>query len=86
MTPSFNPDRWLNPTPAMKEHMMVFGGPARICLGQNIARLELLHAVYKFFRDCGNTKLAASTTDKSMDMADYFTIKPRAGVCLIEPA
>jgi len=82
----FNPDRWLNPTPAMKEHIMVFGGPARLCVGQNIARLELLRAVAKFFRECGNTRLAASTTDESMEMVDYFAIKPRAGVCIIEPA
>lgn len=82
----FNPDRWLDPTPAMKEHMMVFGGPARLCVGQNIARLRLLRAVAKFFRECGNTRLAASTTDESMEMAHYFAIKPRARVCIIEPA
>ena len=82
----FNPDRWLQATPAMKEHMMVFGGPARICVGQNIARLELLHAVSKFFRECGDTRLAKSTTEASMEMVDYFAIKPKAGVCMIEPA
>lgn len=64
---------------------MAFGGPARFCVGMNIARLEILHAVSTFFRDCGQTKLAQSTTDESMQMLEFFAIKPRAGVCMIVP-
>ncbi|KAJ4287556.1 hypothetical protein N0V90_012259 [Kalmusia sp. IMI 367209] len=82
----FDPDRWDNSTPAMKEHMMAFGAPARICLGQNIARLELLHAVSKLFRDCPQIMLAPSTTDESMEMVDYFAIKPKAAKCLVVPS
>ncbi|KAF2443376.1 cytochrome P450 [Karstenula rhodostoma CBS 690.94] len=74
----FNPDRWNNPTPAMKEHMMAFGAPARMCLGHNIARLEILHAVSKLFRECPQTALHPSTTEASMEMVDYFAIKPKA--------
>ncbi|KAF2687581.1 cytochrome P450 monooxygenase [Lentithecium fluviatile CBS 122367] len=79
----FNPDRWDNATPEMKEHMMVFGGPTRMCLGQNIARLELLHAVSKLFRECVNITLDPSTTEESMEMVDYFAIKPKAAKCLV---
>lgn len=68
----------------MKEHMMPFGGPARSCLGENIARLEMLHAVFEFFRECGDVTLAASMTEESMDMVDYFAIKPKGGVCTVE--
>lgn len=82
----FNPDRWIHAKPTMKEHMMAFGGPARSCLGQNIARLEILHAVFEFFRECGDMKLAANMTDESMNMVDYFAIKPKGGVCVVEPA
>lgn len=67
----------------MKESMMAFGGPVRFCVGMNIARLEILHAVSKFFRDCGQTKLAHTTTADSMQMMDFFAIKPKAGVCMI---
>ncbi|KAF2114292.1 cytochrome P450 [Lophiotrema nucula] len=81
----FNPDRWDNSTPAMKEHMMAFGGPTRICLGQNIARLEILYAVSTLFRTCPDITLAPSTTDNSMEMVDYFAIKPKAGKCVVIP-
>ncbi len=70
----------------MKEHMVTFGGPARICFGENLARLEILHAVAKFFRECPDIKLHESTTEKSMEMVDYFSIVPKGGKCLIVPA
>lgn len=69
----------------MRERMMVFGGPVRQCVGQNIAKLQLFHSVFKFFRECGQTKLAPDTTDESMTMVDYFAIKPVAGKCMIVP-
>ena len=73
----------MNATPAMSEHFQPFGSPARMCLGQNIARLEMLHAVFRFFRDCPKVELAESTTDDSMEMVDYFTIQPKAGACIV---
>ncbi|KAF3033406.1 hypothetical protein E8E12_000483 [Didymella heteroderae] len=81
----FDPDRWNDPTPAMKEHMLVFGGSARICLGQNIARLTLAHAVSTLFRECADITLAPETTEESMEMVDYFAIKPKAQKCVIVP-
>lgn len=70
----------------MKEHMLVFGGSARICLGQNIARLSLAHAVSTLFRECPNITLALETTEESMEMVDYFALKPKAQKCVIVPA
>lgn len=55
-----------------------------VCLGQNIARLELLHAVTKFFKECPEAELASSTTANSMDIVDFFVIKPKAGICEIQ--
>lgn len=69
----------------MKERIMVFGGPVRHCVGQNIAKLQLFHSVFKFFRECGQTELAPDTTDESMAMVDYFAIKPVAEKCMIVP-
>lgn len=75
----FDPDRWSNANAAMKEQLMAFGSPARICLGQNIARLEMLQALFRFFRYCPNVELAPSVTDKSMEMVDFFSVKPKGG-------
>jgi cytochrome P450 len=69
----------------MKEHMMAFGAPARTCVGQNIATLETLHAVSKLFRECPQVALYPNTTEASMEMVDYFTIKPKAEKCLVVP-
>lgn len=82
---SFNPDRWVDPTPAMREQMMAFGGTARMCLGMNIVRLELLHVVSKLFRECPRISLYPTTTEASMETVDYFAIKPKGGKCLIVP-
>lgn len=53
------------------------------CLGQNVARLELLHATHLFFRQLPIARLAPSTTDESMDFRDFFVIKPVDGKCEI---
>jgi cytochrome P450 len=64
---------------------MAFGGPSRICIGQNIARLTLLHATSKLFRECPDIKLSHETTDKSMTPVDYFAIRPKGEKCVIVP-
>jgi len=69
----------------MREHLMYFGGSARMCVGQNVARIEILHAVSRFFRECEGVRLADSTTEESMAMVDYFAITPRGGKCVVVP-
>ncbi|EMC98923.1 hypothetical protein BAUCODRAFT_385201 [Baudoinia panamericana UAMH 10762] len=76
---NFNPDRWNHVTQEMKDSFFPFGGNARTCVGQNIARLEIVHAVSTFFRECPDAKLADSVTSESMDFIDYFAIKPVGG-------
>ena len=53
------------------------------CLGQNIARMELLHATAMFFKECPDARLVRSTNDESMDIVDFFVSKPRSGKCEI---
>ncbi|KAG6037782.1 hypothetical protein E4U41_004737 [Claviceps citrina] len=79
----FDPRRWANPTPEMKAAFMPFGGAARTCLGQNIARVELLHATLRFFRECPHAVLSDKMTEENMAMVDYFTSWPRGGRCEI---
>ena len=50
-----------------------------VCLGQNVARLELLHAVATFFRECPDARIAESATPESMATVDFFVIKPSGG-------
>ncbi|KIW55637.1 hypothetical protein PV05_04368 [Exophiala xenobiotica] len=63
----------------MKRAFMAFGGSARVCLGQNLARMELLHAVARFFRACPTARIADSMKDKDATMVDFFVIKPACG-------
>ena len=63
----------------MKEHFQAFGGSARVCVGQNVARCELLHAVHMFFRELPNAKIADGVTDESMEILDFFVLKPKGG-------
>ncbi|KAG5925741.1 hypothetical protein E4U42_004006 [Claviceps africana] len=79
----FDPHRWADPTPEMKAAFMPFGGAARTCLGQNIARLELLHATSRFFRECPRAVMSDKTTEADMVMVDYFTGRPKGGRCEI---
>ena len=51
-----------------------------VCLGQNVARLELLHATSMFFRECPDMKIGKDMTDEKMEQfIDFFTIKPAGG-------
>ena len=45
---------------------MPFGGASRICVGQNVARMTMLHTVAALFRACPSVELAATTTPQSM--------------------
>lgn len=45
--------------------------------------MELLHATALFFREMPNARLAPSVTEDSMDMFDFFVLKPKSGKCEI---
>lgn len=79
----FKPERWEHATPAMRESYMPFGGSSRFCLGQNIARLEMLQAVARLFKECPNFKLATGTNEKNMRPLEFFVNKPSGLRCEI---
>ncbi|EXJ86111.1 hypothetical protein A1O1_06480 [Capronia coronata CBS 617.96] len=78
---SFIPERWEQPTEAMKDAFFPFGLGSRVCLGIHLASNELLLGAFVFFKTCPTAVLAESTTDSSMEMENYFLIAPRAHRC-----
>lgn len=52
---------------------------ALACVGQHLARLELLFALQTFFRECPDVVMAKSADEKCMERLDFFTAKPRSG-------
>ena len=79
---SFNPDRWLNPTPDMNQAFMPFGGGTRICIGMHLARHEMRMATAKFFQRFPNAQVLESEDD--MDQLAYFVTAPKAQRCLVD--
>ena len=79
--PTVFPDRWLHPTPQMQEAFMPFGAGARICIGIQLAKMELLHGTFAFFKAFPNA--VAVSTEADMAPVDYFLIKPKAEKCLV---
>ena len=52
-----------------------------VCMGQHIARMELLYGAYTFFRDCPDASI--STPAHLMETRDYFLIQPLGHECCI---
>jgi cytochrome P450 len=67
----------------MKSAFIPFGAGARVCIGLHLAMMELMLGVFVFFKTCPKAKLAASTTDASMAIENYFLIAPKSHRCEI---
>ncbi|KAJ3553602.1 hypothetical protein NPX13_g10852 [Xylaria arbuscula] len=82
----FDPSRWENPTPAMKDAFMPFGGGSRICIGLHLAKIELRLGAARFFKTFPNATMSSleGMTDEDMDPKLYFLINPRGHRCLME--
>lgn len=58
-----------------------FGAGSTICMGMNLAQMELRLATAEFFRRCRGARLAPSTTAQSMEMENFFLIAPQSHRC-----
>lgn len=72
---TFQPERWLNETEEMKRHFMPFGLGSRICLGQNIAMLEMRMAIATFIRSF-EIKLPANHNPADVELKDLWLAFP----------
>lgn len=91
-TTSFDHRRWLSkdlgglqkPEDALASTVFSpFGAGSRICIGIHLARMELRLGVCQFFRKIPHARLAPSTSEKSMEMENFFLIAPRSHKCEI---
>ncbi|KAF1350640.1 sterigmatocystin biosynthesis P450 monooxygenase [Delphinella strobiligena] len=81
---TFNPDRWLDATQAMRDAYSPFGAGSRVCLGIHLAMLELCMVTFKFLKQCPTAELCASTTPESMEIENFFLIVPKSHRCDIK--
>ncbi|KAI1819802.1 cytochrome P450 [Xylaria intraflava] len=84
----FDPSRWENPTPVMKEVLIPFGGGSRICIGLHLAKIELRLGAARFFRAFPNARVSMreGMSDKDMVPELFFLAGPQTHRCLIELA
>ncbi|KAK7740019.1 hypothetical protein SLS62_011162 [Diatrype stigma] len=82
----FDPTRWENPTQAMKEAYMPFGGGSRSCIGIHLAYMEMRLAAARFFRAFPNATMSnlEGMSDEDMVQRLSFLMSPRGGRCLIQ--
>ncbi|KAI0114408.1 cytochrome P450 [Nemania sp. FL0031] len=82
----FDPSRWENPTEAMKDLFLPFGGGSRICIGLHLARIELRLGIARFFRAFPNARVSAleGMSEKDMIPTLFFLAQPQGHRCLIE--
>ncbi|KAI8964797.1 putative cytochrome P450 [Daldinia sp. FL1419] len=81
----FDPSRWENPTKAMKDAFVPFGGGSRICIGLHLAKMELRLATARFFARFPNSTVSSleGFTDEDMIPAMFFLMGPKGQRCLI---
>ncbi|TDZ17285.1 putative sterigmatocystin biosynthesis P450 monooxygenase STCB [Colletotrichum orbiculare MAFF 240422] len=80
----FDETRFLDPhalTPVQKLLFSPFGAGSRICLGIELARMELRLAAAVLFRRCRGLRSAPDMTDDVMEMENFFMIAPRGHRC-----
>ncbi|KAI2783193.1 putative cytochrome P450 [Daldinia loculata] len=81
----FDPSRWENPTQAMKDAFVPFGGGSRICIGLHLAKMELRLATARFFTRFPNATVSCleGFTEQDMVPIMFFLMAPKGQRCLI---
>jgi cytochrome P450 len=80
---SFSPDRWIKSnggTSEMKEAFMPFTKGTRVCLGKNLAMMELKVITTIILRRF-HVSIAAEMTMEDMAMKDHFLLFPQGKKC-----
>lgn len=72
-----------NLTPDQKKVYVPFGGGTRMCLGINLAYIELRLGLALFFRECRGAKLSDNMTPEDMTPECFFVSSPKGRQCLI---
>ncbi|KAL9093047.1 MAG: hypothetical protein Q9165_004185 [Trypethelium subeluteriae] len=82
----FNPSRWEKAHKEMRDAFMPFGGGSRICIGLNLAQMELRLATAQFFRSFPDAKVSRAENfgEEDMDPVIYFLLAPKGKRCLIQ--
>ncbi|OBR02510.1 TRI11 protein [Colletotrichum higginsianum IMI 349063] len=81
---SFDETRFLDPgrmTPKQKLLFSPWGAGSRICLGVELAKMELRLGAAVLFRRCGGLRPAPGMTDGMMEMENFFMVSPIGHRC-----
>ncbi|KAK1982731.1 cytochrome P450 3A17 [Colletotrichum cereale] len=80
----FDADRYLDPQSVslkQRQACIPLGSGARVCIGQNLAMMELRLATAVFFQRCRGARLSDNMPPGSMDMVDYVLLSPKRKTC-----
>ncbi|KAK2017153.1 cytochrome P450 3A17 [Colletotrichum eremochloae] len=80
----FCADRYLDPQNVSLKQRQAYvplGSGARVCIGQNLAMMELRLATAVFFQRCRGARLSDNMRPGSMDMVDYVLLSPKNKTC-----
>ena len=76
----FHPDRWFDATQDMNEAHMPFSRGSRMCIGINLATMELKMIVASIIHGW-DLRVGERTTDDTMSITDHFVMMPKGGFC-----
>ena len=80
----FKPERWLGVcSKEMGDALTPFSLGSRNCIGQNLAKLEMIFATSKIFRSLKLT-LDDTMTEEDMEMEDRFAAAPRGRKLIVK--
>lgn len=82
---AFNPERWIDQSPSsdLEKAFTPFSLGSRNCIGQNLARAELLLATSLVFRGL-DLSLNKDMKESDMDMEDRFAVSPKGKRLLLD--
>ncbi len=82
---TYDPERWIGqpPSNALEKALTPFSLGPRNCIGQNLAKTELLLAISAIFR-CLDLRLNANMRESDMEMEDRLVGFPRSKTLLLD--